>query len=84
MTFYLGCPNGCSGEVPMVSERTDSGGSPDVPYSMYSWDVAFVDTEENATTHDDGCPPLTPEQIDKLEQEGTDRLADPANWGDEP
>ena len=86
MTMWLKCPNGCTGEVPLEPEDTDTGGSPDVPSSMYSYSVAFVDTEANATTHDPGCPPLTPEQIDKLEQEGTDNLADPSYgyWDTEP
>jgi hypothetical protein len=86
VTLYLKCPNGCTGEVPLEPEATDNGGSPDVPGSMYSYYVAFVDSEANATSHDDGCPPLTPEQIDALEQEGTDKLADPSYgyWDVEP
>lgn len=86
MTLYLPCPNGCTGEVPLEAEATDTGGSPDVPFSMMSYSVAFVDAEANATSHDDGCPPLTAEQIDTLEEDGTARLADPAYdyWGLEP
>ena len=54
---YAKCPNGCTGEVPLSVE---GDGRYDDPY------VVGVNEEENATSHDEGCPPLTEAQIDEL------------------
>lgn len=67
MSAYMKCPNGCSGEVPMGVE-TVSGPDPSVGLPNGSY-IAYVDDEENATSHDDGCPPLTSEQRQKLEDD---------------
>lgn len=58
MTLYANCPNGCTGEVPM--ELEGQGGHDD-PY------VVGINDDENATSHDDGCPPLTEAQREHLE-----------------
>lgn len=60
MAAYAKCPNDCTGEVPLVLEGT---GAHDDPY------VVGVNEDENATSHDPGCPPLTPEQIDRIAEE---------------
>lgn len=67
MTLYAKCPNGCTGEVPMEVEET-SGPDPTVGLPNGSY-IVFVDDVENAKSHDDGCPPLTDEQRQKLEDE---------------
>ncbi len=60
MSAYAKCPNGCSGEVPLVVE---GDGRYDDPY------VIGVNDDENKTSHDESCPPLTDEQIDKIAEE---------------
>lgn len=60
MTAYAKCPNGCTGEVPLVVEGY---GRYDDPF------VIGVNDDENATSHDDGCPPLTEAQIDRIAEE---------------
>ncbi len=60
MTLYAKCPNGCTGEVPM---EVEGEGGYDDPY------VVGIDDEANATSHDDGCPPLTDAQRETLESE---------------
>lgn len=76
-TMYLPCPNGCTGEVPM---EIDGGGQFDDPYN------AGVAEADNATSHDDGCPPLTDEQRDALADQAVLNAADPAYgfWDREP
>lgn len=82
--LYLKCPNGCEGEVPLEVEQTDDGAA-DV-YGPRSYYVAYIDDETNATSHDDGCEPLTEAQREKLESEGTEKVNDPAYgyWDIEP
>jgi hypothetical protein len=58
VTLYAKCPNGCSGEVPM--ELEGQGGYDD-PY------VVGIDDDANATSHDEGCLPLTEAQRETLE-----------------
>lgn len=60
MSAYAKCPNGCSGEVPLVVE---GDGRYDDPF------VISVNDDENKSSHDPGCPPLTGEQIDKIAEE---------------
>lgn len=60
MAAYARCPNGCSGEVPLVVE---GDGRHDDPY------VVGVNEDENRTSHDPGCPPLTPDQIEQIAEQ---------------
>jgi hypothetical protein len=84
MTLYLKCPNGCTGEVPLEVEATDDGA--DDVYGPRSYHVAYIDDGANATSHDDGCAPLTEAQREALEEEGTKNVNDPAYgyWDIEP
>lgn len=65
MTSYVDCPNGCSGVVPIEVEEA-SGPDPSVGLPNGSY-LPYVDDEENAVSHDNGCPPLTEAQIQQLE-----------------
>lgn len=64
---YAPCPNKCGGEVPLFVDET-SGPDPSVGLPNGSY-VVGIDDEENATTHEPGCPPLTDEQRRYLEDE---------------
>lgn len=76
-TMYLPCPHGCSGEVPMEIEGE---GGHDDPI------CAGVDEAANATSHDDGCPPLTDAQRDALADQAVLNASDPSYgfWDREP
>lgn len=65
MTKYRSCPNdGCDGEIAFEEEQTDNGG--DGVWSSGNFSVWFY--SEYGSCHTDGCPTLTPEQIETLEK----------------
>lgn len=79
---YLPCPNGCTGEVPMGVEQIDG---PDPTVGLFHATYgAFVDTTANASSHDPGCPPLTEEQIRKLQEQADERVNEPGYFDYEP
>ena len=75
-TYYHTCPNGCEGEVPVEVEYhrdSECGDTMDV----------WIDDEANAKSHDEGCPPLTDEQREAIEQKAWEVTSDPGWWADD-
>jgi hypothetical protein len=74
-TYYADCPNGCGGEVPVEIEYhvdSECGDSMDI----------WIDDEANATSHDEGCLPLTDEQRAQVEHKAWEVASDPGWWYD--
>lgn len=72
MTVYVDCPNGCEGGyVPCDAELTDDGA--EYPWSLGSYWIAFINDDENATSHASTCPPLTENQRSRIEEEAAAR-----------
>jgi len=72
MYTYTVCPNNCGGEVAFDIETEDDGA--DDIYGPRSYQVAVYN--ESESVHDDGCTPLTQEQIEKLEEDKTKEIAE--------
>jgi len=62
----------------------DEGG-PDPTVGIFHASYStYVDEDENATSHDDGCPPLTEAQIMALQEQGDERVNAPDYFDYEP